>query len=166
MKKDGAPKRRARRIFASSPSWTVSLKTLFLNGNFPSEHLLNVLMIKSQFWRRGLFSQYYSLPSPSCYLLRRGVGMPQPNFRTRFTKLSLRFSFGNINNFYCQIIAVPAFRSMKLINFLSMIIPIALRSRVLSLPLSTTRRADVFWTRSEKWLKYILMSFSLFQLWQ
>ena len=101
----------ARRIFASSPSWTVSLKTLFLSGNFPSEHLLNVLMIKSQFWRRGSFSQYYLLPSPSCYLLRRGVGMLQPNLRTQFTKLSLRLSLGNINNFYCQIIAVPAFAS-------------------------------------------------------
>ena len=57
--------------------------------------------------------------------------MPQPNFRDQFAKLSLRFSFGNINNFYCQVFVVPAFCSMKLINFMSMILPIALRSGVL-----------------------------------
>ena len=94
--------------------------------------------------------------SPSCCLLRRGVGMPQPNLRTRFAKLSLRFSFGNINNLYCQIIAVPAFRSMKLINFISMIIPIvcARASCLFSFQLHHFWTlfgirfvcADVFWT--------------------
>ena len=54
--------------FASSLSWTVSLKILFLSGIFSSEHFLNVFIIEFQSSRRHYFAVLFDLTSSFCGL--------------------------------------------------------------------------------------------------